>query len=346
MGHVRDWLTHHDGTRTGALRTVAGAVCGVDAVVVALAPSLSPPVADQWLLHLGFAVALVLEGVLVLATRRASDEWGVLAAVTLPTVTLLALLACTHQVGTLAALLLWPALATPLFPRRATVWAHLALLATGLAGVVLLAPDPRVSWFTWVAVMAAAISCAVTVRVIAEHSDEIVVRLSDRAVRDTLTGLLNRRAFDEHLDGLWSAGGPVAVAFFDLDHFKVVNDTYGHPVGDGVLAAFASVLRGHVRDGDVVARTGGEEFGLVMPGRAVTTVLERAQAVVDAFSATRVPAGDLVLRCTVSAGVAIREPRHTGASHLCRDADRALYRAKEGGRNQAILHADASVAQG
>ena len=169
MGHVRDWLTHHDGTRTGALRTVAGAVCGVDAVVVALAPSLSPPVADQWLLHLGFAVALVLEGVLVLVTRRASDEWGVLAAVTLPTVTLLALLACTHQVGTLAALLLWPALATPLFPRRATVWAHLALLATGLAGVVLLAPDPRVSWFTWVAVMAAAISCAVTVRVIAEH---------------------------------------------------------------------------------------------------------------------------------------------------------------------------------
>ncbi len=339
MGRVRDWLTHHDGTRTGALRTVAGAVCGLDAVVVALAPSVSTPVADQVILYLWFAAALAAEGVLVLATRRASDTWGVLLTVTLPTATLLALMACSHQVGALAPLLVWSALASPFFPRRATVWAHLAMMAVGMAVVVLLAPDPRVSWFTWVAVMAAATSAAVTVRVIAEHSDEIVVRLSDRAVRDQLTGLLNRRAFDERLDDLWAGGGPVAVAFFDLDHFKIVNDTYGHPVGDGVLAEFARVLSGHVRDGDVVARTGGEEFGVVLAGRGVGAVLERAQAVVDAFSSTRVPAGDLVLRCTVSSGVAIREARHTSASHLCRDADRALYRAKEGGRNQAVLQA-------
>ncbi len=346
MGRVRAWLTRHDGTRTGALRTVAGAVCGVDAVVVALAPAVNASVADQRTLHLGFAAALALEGALVLATRRASQLWGLLTAVTLPTVTLLLLIGEVRQAGTLSVLLLWPALASPFFPRRATVWAHLGLLAVGMAAVVAWAADPRISWFTWVVVMAAATSCAITVRVIAEHSDELVVRLSDRAVRDQLTGLLNRRAFDERLDGLWAGGGPVAVAFFDLDHFKVVNDTYGHPVGDGVLATFATVLAGHVRDGDVVARTGGEEFGLVMPGRAVSTVLERAQAVVDAFSATRVPAGELVLRCTVSAGVAIREPRHTSASHLCRDADRALYRAKEGGRNRAVLQAAEAAAQG
>lgn len=310
-------------------------VCVVDAVVVAAVPQVGESVPAG--LNLVVAAALLVNGVLLVASRGWSDRWGAMLALTLPNLLVLGLLMSLGDLGVLPVLLAWSCVASPYFPDPATVWRNLALIAVGMAGVVLLSPDPRVSWFSAAAVVAACATCTITVRHITERNDAIVVTLSDRAVRDPLTGLLNRRAFDERLDELWGDGGRMAVVFFDLDHFKIVNDTYGHAVGDGVLTEFAQVLRAHVRDDDVVARTGGEEFGVVMPGRGVNNVLERAQAVVEAFAATRIRADDLVLRCTVSAGVALREERHTSASHLCRDADRALYLAKEGGRNHAVL---------
>lgn len=337
MRAVREWFTRHDGTRGGALRRIGGVVCLVNATVVAAAPFASTRSADQRALYLWVAAALAVTGVLLVLSRGWSERWGTLLAVTLPTALVLLLLARTNQLGTITMLLVWSSLVSPYFPSRSAVWGNLALISGGMVAVVVLSPDPRVSWFTGAVVVAACATCTLTVRLVTERNDAIVVTLSDRAVRDPLTGLLNRRAFDERLDELWAEGGRVAVVFFDLDHFKIVNDTYGHPVGDAVLTEFAQVLRGHVRDDDVVARTGGEEFGVVMPGRGVTNVLERAQAVVEAFAATRIRADDLVLRCTVSAGVALREERHTSASHLCRDADRALYLAKEGGRNHAVL---------
>ena len=125
--------------------------------------------------------------------------------------------------------------------------------------------------------------------------------------------------------------------FFDLDHFKIVNDTYGHPVGDAVVRESSQVLRAHVRDGDVVSRTGGEEFAVVLPGRRPEGALERARAVVEAFAARRITIDGTELRCTASAGVAVRTPRHTNPSHVCRDADRALYLATGAGRNRAVL---------
>jgi diguanylate cyclase (GGDEF)-like protein len=343
---LRAWFTHIDGTRGSALRRVGGAVWCVSAVVVGIAPFASTRSADQRVLYLVIATVLAIVGLVLLTSQGWSDRWGALVAVTVPTAAVLVLLALTNQVGSMAMLLAWPALASPYFPQRSTLWGNLGLLAGGMAAVVVLTPDPRVSWFSGIVTVVACWVCAITVRLIAVHNDAIVVSLSDRAVRDPLTGLLNRRAFDERLDELWAEGGRMAVVFFDLDHFKIVNDTYGHPVGDAVLREFAKVLRGHVRDGDVVARTGGEEFGVVMPGRGDTNLLERAQAVVDAFAATRIPANDLVLRCTVSAGLSLREGRHTSASHLCRDADRALYLAKEGGRNQAVLRDGELTAQG
>lgn len=337
MAAVRAWFTQVDGTRGGALRRVGGAVSCVNAVLVAAAPFVGTRSADQRTLYLAVGAVLAVNGVVLMTARGWSDRWGALVAVTVPTAAILVLLALTDQVGSMAMLLAWPALASPYSAHRSTMWGNLVLVAGGMAAVVVLTPDPRVSWFSAVVTVVACWGCAITVRLIAVHNDAIVVSLSDRAVRDPLTGLLNRRAFDERLDELWSDGGRIAVVFFDLDHFKVVNDTYGHPVGDAVLKEFGAVLRAHVRDGDVVARTGGEEFGVVMPSRAKGNLLERTQAVVEAFAATRIPANDLVLRCTVSAGVSQREDRHTSASHLCRDADRALYLAKEGGRNQAVL---------
>ena len=153
------------------------------------------------------------------------------------------------------------------------------------------------SGFSWIVTMLACVSCSLTVRVIAEHSDALVVDLNERVRRDPLTGLLNRRGFDELLQAAWSTGGAeLSVVFFDLDHFKAVNDRYGHPVGDIVLRRFAGVLRGHVDGEDVVARTGGEEFGLVIAGRDAVSVLRRARAIVKAFAALQVPVGDGTLR--------------------------------------------------
>ena len=345
MRAVREWFTRFDGTRTGAPRRVGGVVCLVYAVLVAAAPYV-PEGRGPYDLNLTVAAALLVNGVLLVVSRGWSDEWGAMLALTLPNLLVLGLLMASGDAGTLAVLLAWTCLASPYFPNRRTVWRNLALIAAGMVAAVMLSPDPRMTWFAGVVVVAACAACTVTVRLITQHNDAIVVTLSDRAVRDPLTGLLNRRAFDERLDELWAEGGRVAVVFFDLDHFKIVNDTYGHPVGDAVLTEFAQVLRGHVRDDDVVARTGGEEFGVVMPGRGVSNVLERAQAVVEAFAATRIRADDLVLRCTVSGGVAVREKRHTSASHLCRDADRALYLAKEGGRNHAVLREGDLAGQG
>jgi diguanylate cyclase (GGDEF)-like protein len=337
MGAMREWFGRFDGTRAAALRRVAGVVCLIDALVVLLAPYATSRTADQRGLYGWSAAALALVGTVLILVRGVSDRWGAQLAIGVPNALILVLLAMTNRVGTLPVLLMWSALASPYFAVRYIVRTNLVVITVGMAAVVMVSPDPLVSWFTWLVVVAACAGCAVTVRVIAEQNSAIVDTLSEKANRDGLTGLLNRRGFDESLEGLWGGPGRLAVVFFDLDHFKIVNDTYGHPVGDVVLVEFGRVLSGHVRDGDVVARTGGEEFGVVMPGRGVANVLERAWAVVDAFAATRIQTDDLVLRCTVSAGVAVRESRHTSASHLCRDADRALYMAKEGGRNQAVL---------
>lgn len=154
---------------------------------------------------------------------------------------------------------------------------------------------------------------------------------------DSLTGVLNRRA----LFGRFKEDDVVpdlAVAMFDLDHFKLVNDRRGHAEGDRVLQAFAGILRAELRGADIAARLGGEEFCVVFPGldrEAATAIAERIRA---AFAALAIPvgAGDAV--ATVSAGLASGGPDETFASLLSR-ADAALYKAKRGGRNQVQLAA-------
>lgn len=331
------WLTRLRAPRTGTLRRVAVAVCVLDALVIAVAPYVTPRAGDQRGLYATLGAALAVNAAVLAVSRGWPDRLMVALAVGVPNIVILALLMATDPMGSLPMLLLWSALASPYFWSRATALANLGGIAIGMAVVVQRSPDVRLSWLTWAVVVSACTICSITVRLIAEQNEAIVSSLSDQGRRDQLTGLLSRRGFDERLDELWTGAGHLAVVFFDLDHFKIVNDIYGHPVGDAVVREFSQVLRAHVRDGDVVSRTGGEEFGVVMPGRGATGVLERARSVVEAFASTRIPAEDVVLRCTVSAGLAVREPRHAGASHLCRDADRALYMAKEAGRNRAVV---------
>jgi diguanylate cyclase (GGDEF)-like protein len=319
------------------LRRLAVVVVMTEAGLVAVAPHLASGAVGERAVHAAVAGALALTALALLVRRRWPDWLLAALAIGLPTVLVLGLLATAQEVGVLPMLLFWSALASPYFRSRLTAILNLGVIAVGLAVVVAVTPDPRFGPFGWLVAVLACGMCTVAIRLVAEHGDTTIHQLTDNARRDPLTGLVNRREFDEQVARLWAGGDEFAVVFFDLDHFKIVNDTFGHAAGDAALREFARVLRMYLRDDDVVARTGGEEFGVLVPGRATGRVLERSSAVVETFGRTRTRTDDLVIRCTASAGIAVRSPRHTSAGQLCRDADRALYLAKDAGRNQVVM---------
>ena len=156
--------------------------------------------------------------------------------------------------------------------------------------------------------------------------------LRDQAQRDPLTGLHNRRYLEQARD----IGGPVALAVLDIDHFKTVNDRFGHAVGDRVLVRVGELLREQLRSDDVVARTGGEEFVLLMPRTSDAEALACCERVRAALRAE--PWGELAgarLRITASLGV-VTAPDATDLGALERDADARLYAAKRAGRDRAV----------
>ncbi|MBK5925761.1 hypothetical protein CCR87_00040 [Rhodobaculum claviforme] len=159
---------------------------------------------------------------------------------------------------------------------------------------------------------------------------------------DSLTGLYNRRYLMTHLDrklmGIADNEKPVSVMLFDVDNFKVVNDTHGHGVGDDVLVKLAEVANDNLRSIDLVARLGGEEFVAVMPetnSAAAFQVAERLCAQV-ADSSIELPDGS-PLSVTISIGLATAETADEMADAILERADAALYAAKNAGRNQVQL---------
>jgi diguanylate cyclase (GGDEF)-like protein len=152
---------------------------------------------------------------------------------------------------------------------------------------------------------------------------------------DPLTGLLNRRAFTESIDRI---GVPYVIAVIDIDRFKLINDTHGHAVGDRVLVELAAEFQSAFGDAALIARLGGEEFGIVMPDRGRDVAMEalsRAQAML-ARRTFDVAGGQISV--TFSAGLS-KGGGEDGYSALLTDADKALYLAKAAGRNR-IVHAD------
>lgn len=155
---------------------------------------------------------------------------------------------------------------------------------------------------------------------------------------DGLTQLFNRKAFDARLEQTSEfamiSGGAAAVLLFDIDHFKKVNDTYGHPAGDAILKAVANAAARTFRGrSDFVARYGGEELVALISDRSHVDVMRAAENLREAVAAVRVPWAGEQLGVTVSVGVASRERGELSASWLAR-ADAALYRAKKLGRNR------------
>lgn len=166
-------------------------------------------------------------------------------------------------------------------------------------------------------------------------------KLHRMAVTDELTGLYNRRHAMLELQEHWSLarrhGQPLACVMFDIDHFKQVNDSYGHVKGDEILQKVASVLRDCTRDCDIVCRMGGEEFLVIFPQQQAARALVCAERC-RGETATRVRLDD-GRPVTLSGGLAEMTPTMSGPDHLIHAADLCLYQAKADGRNRVVLSA-------
>lgn len=159
------------------------------------------------------------------------------------------------------------------------------------------------------------------------------------AVTDPLTGLFNRRGYQEAaqrlIDMQARKGEPVTVLMFDLDHFKSVNDRFGHAVGDEALKVFARTAASNMRAADILGRLGGEEFSAILPGdvEVAYSVAERIRA---AFDIAGEEIANITMRATVSVGAAAAPARYAHLEALIARADTALYKAKSGGRNRVV----------
>jgi diguanylate cyclase (GGDEF)-like protein len=168
--------------------------------------------------------------------------------------------------------------------------------------------------------------------------------LEDKQRRDGLTGVLNRGYLDELLrkefESSAAGGWPLSIVFADLDRFKRVNDTYGHPTGDSVLVETAQLFLGAVRDSDYVARYGGEEFVIVLPGLAMEGAKIVCERILSALRNARHRVGGGSIRVTASLGLATHEaatPFHR-VSDMIEAADRCVYVAKKAGRDRLVCN--------
>ena len=167
-------------------------------------------------------------------------------------------------------------------------------------------------------------------------------RLTVMSRTDGLTGLANRRFIEERLHEMWEHGQrlhePLSIVMCDIDHFKRVNDEYGHPAGDAVLKQFARALESAAREIDRVGRVGGEEFLLILPGTVLDAAVTFAERVRENVAAHEFDIGDgRILHRTMSCGVAAFPHPAIASQHaLVKAADDALYVAKETGRNRVV----------
>jgi len=210
-----------------------------------------------------------------------------------------------------------------------------ALLAD--AATVLLLLPVREALTEFVFCGAVLVVVAVVLWRAAATQDQLLTALRDQAKVDSLTGLVNRRVFDEALRGTTSGAG-TALVLIDVDAFKAINDVHGHPVGDEVLVHLAEVLRHQVRSDDaVLSRLGGDELAILLPGCTAETAARRAEALLDAVRATQVTlAGGARLQLSISVGVAHLSGHADHLRSLYAAADAALYDAKRAGRGRVV----------
>jgi diguanylate cyclase (GGDEF)-like protein len=171
-------------------------------------------------------------------------------------------------------------------------------------------------------------------------------RARKRAITDELTGVYNRHFLDDALENqihrAREGGSPLSVVMVDLDHFRSINDAYGHEVGDEILLSAVEIFKRHLRERDILARYGGDEFTILLPHTGIEKARSLAQMVCDEMEQveTLQHRGGTLTRVTTSQGIAAFPIHANNLPALMKKADEALYRAKELGRNRVVCAAD------
>ncbi|MEX0972793.1 MAG: diguanylate cyclase [Solirubrobacterales bacterium] len=204
---------------------------------------------------------------------------------------------------------------------------------------------PGVSLPVLIAVVGISLAALLAALVLVWSRNERMQELKRQAGQDPLTGLKNRRRFEEDLRSELARSRREqtvgAVMMLDLDNFKQVNDTLGHPIGDRTIAEIAAVLNGRMRATDVVARLGGDEFALVLPRCDLDEAEEIAEAVAAAIRLHTLP-GEAAPPITASIGIATFGPQSGGYDAVLSAADNAMYEAKRAGRDSVRVSAGAT----
>ena len=246
-------------------------------------------------------------------------------------------LSATPGAGDGAVLYMWPVLWSTFFFGRRGAISIVLCIGVAHAATLMLLPEASSYPGRWIDVMVSVSVVAIVVLTLVRRNDMLLTRLGEEARTDALTGLLNRRGFDElaalELAHARREASSVAVVVFDIDYFKRINDEWGHEVGDRVLTRIGSLLTRHSRDIDVVARFGGEEFVVLLPrceSADASAFAERVRAALasDAFE------GLPTVR--MSAGIAAATAPE-GVELMLQGADSALYSAKRAGRDRTVI---------
>ncbi|MDX6727456.1 MAG: diguanylate cyclase [Baekduia sp.] len=313
-----------------ALFAAGAVVCAVGVTLKALSPMASS-------VQLGSAVgfAICAAAVFVAPPHRRLIEAAAAVSIGL----LCTMLATSNVIGMTPFFFLWPLVFLAHFSARRTLVAAFVLMAAGVAAAAAVNPHATDKLDTVIGTVSSVGLMAGLIQVMSMRERQLRAALARAANTDALTGLLNRRAFDPELaalaTGAAAATSTLSVVMFDLDHFKDYNDRHGHLVGDEALCRVACVLTRSAGPRDLVARLGGEEFAVALPGSGPPAARAFAEQVVEALRREDVPAGR---RLTVSAGIASRSGT-CAPQDLLRDADSALYAAKRDGRDRAATFA-------
>ncbi|MBB5207315.1 putative bifunctional diguanylate cyclase/phosphodiesterase [Chiayiivirga flava] len=345
----------------GAIMAVTSAVIGSAGMVHAgmVAPDLAVQAALRWLMGDLFGIIAVTPAMLLLALPaprilhgESSFRYGGVGEKTLLAASLGGGLAVVLWAGDsgngyalaltslpLAALILSAVRFEPVFTAVANA-AMSMLLATvaglGLAGFTPPATLGDSALLTLFMCVIALIPQLLSVTIFENRLASS--RLIRRATTDPLTGVANRTAFEAHVRGLVQAGPgePMALAYIDMDRFRIVNDTLGHAVGDSLIAAVSGVLESRLAPGDVLARVGGDAFAVLLRHCDVASALQRTHDLRDAVAAYRFVSDAHVSTSTVSIGVVPFRADDVEFSTLLAQADTACFAAKERGGNRVV----------
>jgi diguanylate cyclase (GGDEF)-like protein len=289
--------------------------------------------------HGGILVLAIVMGVVALglALWKAPPDDALLALFPVGPIIISVLVAVAKPIALIPIFYIWPIVLSAYFLQRRQAAAMFALIAIGFGAALVgwVAPNGRM--IQWLSVVIVCAVLGVVVVALKEGLERALVRLHVLAAHDPLTGALNRRAFGDALSAAVARAergeGGCAIAILDIDHFKRINDAHGHAAGDEALRRLTRLLDERARANDVVGRLGGEEFAVLLDG---TDAGGAAVFADDLRRALAAGLGPDQPRFTISVGVAELAGGEQAAERMLLAADRALYAAKDAGRDRVV----------